>query len=114
RWLAYTLAPGNGSNIWIARFESGDKKSPPALGRPRPVTATYESVGHAAWSRDGQTLCFERRDPWLIAAIDADGGHTDTLTSSLGDSRTPSFLGNDAQIVFASTRLGPWRIWRMN
>jgi Tol biopolymer transport system component len=113
RWLAFVSDSTGIDNVWLARLEGGDGKKPAKLSAWRPASATFQPLGHPAWSRNGRTLWFERQDPWAIVAVDADGGSTDTLSSSLWDSRTPSFMGDDTQVVFAAPRTGPSRLWLM-
>ncbi len=113
KWLAFTSDSTGADNVWIARLGAHDTKSPPSLGAWRPVSASFQPLGHPAWAPNGHTLWFERQDPWTIAAIDAGGGHADTLSSSLFDSREPSYLGDDTRVAFASPRVGGSRIWIM-
>lgn len=112
-WIAFTSDSTGVDNVWVARLTGGDGKKPATLGPWRPASATFQPLGHPAWAPDGHALWFERQDPWVIAAIDAAGGKADTLSSSLWDSRAPSFMGGDTRVVFASPRTGPSRIWLM-
>jgi Tol biopolymer transport system component len=48
-----------------------------------------------------------------VVAADASAANADTLSSSLWDSREPSYLGDDTRVAFSSPRTGPWRIWMM-
>ena len=109
KWLAFVSDSTGTANLWIARFDA--KKG--QLGPWRPVTAGFQSVGHPTWSRDGKALWFERQSPWTVVAMDENGANVDTLSSSLWDSREPSYLGDDTRVVFSSPRTGPWRIWMM-
>jgi len=113
RWLAFVSDSTGAANVWLARFSGGDGKKPAALGPWRPATASFQAAGHPAWSRDGRTLWFERQQPWTVVAMDASGQNADTLSSSLWDSREPSYLGDDTRVVFSSPRTGPWRVWMM-
>jgi len=112
-WVAFVSDSSGVDNIWIARLTGGEGKTKPALGPWRPASASFQPLAHPAWSPDGHTLWFERQDPWMVAAIDARGGKPDTLSSSLFDSREPSYLADDTRVAFASTRVGPSRIWMM-
>jgi Tol biopolymer transport system component len=113
KWLAFTSDSTGTANVWLARFTGGDGKKPAALGPWRPASASFQPLGHPAWSRDGKTLWFEKQQPWTVVAVDADGSHPDTLSSSLWDSREPSYVGTDTRVVFSSPRSGPWRVWLM-
>jgi Tol biopolymer transport system component len=113
RWVAFVSDSSGVDNVWLARLTGGDGKTAPALGPWRPASASFQPLAHPAWSPDGHTLWFERQDPWTIAAIDAGGGRADTLSSSLFDSREPSYLADDTRVAFSSTRVGPSRIWIM-
>lgn len=113
KWLAFTSDSTGIDNVWIARFGGGDGRKIALLGGWRPASANFQPLGHPAWTPNGHALWFERQDPWAVAAIDAGGGAIDTLSSSLWDSREPSFLGDDTRIAFASPRTGPSRVWLM-
>jgi Tol biopolymer transport system component len=113
KWVAFVSDSTGTGNVWIARLTGPGGKRPAALGAWRPASASFQPLGHPAWSADGHTLWFDRQDPWVVAAIDAAGGAPDTLSSSLFDSREPSYLGDDTRVVFSSVRTGPSRIWIM-
>jgi TolB protein len=115
RWLAFTSDSTGIDNVWIARLEGGDdEKKPATLGAWRPASATFQPLGHPAWARNGRELWFERQDPWAIVAMDATGGAADTLSSSLWDSRKPSYMGDDTRVAFTAPRTGPSRLWLMD
>jgi Tol biopolymer transport system component len=113
RWLAFTSDSTGNDNLWLARLHPGDRKHPPALETWRPASASFQPTRHAAWAPGGHTLWFERQEPWVVAAMDAGGGAADTLSSSLFDSREPSFAGDDMRVVFSSPRIGASRVWIM-
>ncbi len=113
RWLAFTSDSTGVANVWIAKLSGGDGKRPATLGGWRPASATFQPLGHPAWDPRGHALWFERQDPWSIVAMDASGANADTLSSSLWDSRMPSFMQDDTRVAFAAPRTGSSRIWLM-
>jgi Tol biopolymer transport system component len=109
KWLAFVSDSSGAANLWVARFDA--KKA--QLGPWRPATAAFQPVGHPSWSRDGKSLWFDRQQPWTVVAVDASAANADTLSSSLWDSREPSYLADDTRVAFSSPRTGPWRLWMM-
>jgi len=109
-------------NAWLARFTL-DPVRGARLGAWRPVTASFQPVGHPAWTPDGHALWFERQDPWLVAACNTNlpiqgsaggpAGKPDTLTASLFDGRAPSYSGDGTHVAFTSTRLGGWHVFAL-
>jgi TolB protein len=121
RWIAFVSDSTGTANIWIARLskdsrrESAGGKAPTmTLGPWRPVTATFEHARRPAWSRDGKQLWFERTSTWAVLARDVGGTRPDTLSSSLFDSRDPSYSSDGLHVLFTSNRSGNDDLWIVN
>ena len=122
-WLAFVSDSTGVANVWLARFTL-DKAGKPTLGAWRPATAGLTPFGHPAWEPSGQGLWFEARDPWVVASRAANlpgqgsaggpAGPADTLSSSLFDSREPTYSGDGSHVAFASTRAGGWHVFAMS
>jgi TolB protein len=111
----------DGTQLVISDQSQGDKHEsqiyilPLSGGTPKRITENSPSYWHA-WSPDGKTLAFARRQDVLefdIYSIPVTGGQETRLTTTKGIDDGPEYSPDGNYIYFNSVRSGLMQIWRM-
>ena len=111
----------DGTQLVISDQSQGDKHEsliyilPLSGGTPKRITENSPSYWHA-WSPDGKTLAFARRQDTFefdIYSIPSTGGEETRLTTTKGIDDGPEYSPDGNYIYFNSVRSGLMQIWRM-
>jgi TolB protein len=111
----------DGTQLVISDQSQGDKHEsmiyilPISGGTPKRITENSPSYWHA-WSPDGKTLAFARRQDTFefdIYSIPVTGGEETRLTDAKGIDDGPEYSPDGNYIYFNSVRSGLMQIWRM-